>query len=460
VTARAVLLLLLAAPTLASAASRPRYGGLLRVASATAPQSTDPLLADSPAEAALLGLTTRGVCRLDRSGRVVPELALSVERPAPAQVRVTLLPALRTAGGEALAAQEVAQSWSRLNQPGAPSPYRALLYPLKGEGRSLAASVTSQYALDLPLAFPWPDLEKSLCHPALAPFAGGSPKLSSGIGPFLATRVSGPFTFNVNAPEGRPYVDRLTLAATDERGATRAFAELHQADVALGTTAGAPAGPLLYATYLVFRSDRTPATFRQSVESAIDRADLTRFFVRGPGAPLFQLLPPALMPNDPVVPPARPATAPQELTLLYDAALLDQKWVAERIQVRLHDLGYRIQLRALPRASLRAAWAIGDFDAMLHAVLLPPVPASALAVVLEVAGRHDALASELPPLGAIADAGLRDAKVRERATALAPTLPLIPLYVQGVSVQISPRAEGLSADGFGLPTLDDVFLVP
>ncbi|HEX4621672.1 MAG TPA: peptide ABC transporter substrate-binding protein, partial [Myxococcaceae bacterium] len=361
-TRRLLLWVTVFVPLIASAASRPRYGGILRVASATAPQGADPLLADAPAEAALLGLTTRGVCRLDRNGRVVPELALSLERPLPSQVRVTLLPGLRTASGEAVGAQELAQSWGRLSQPASASPYRALLYPLKGEGRALSAAVTSQYALDMGLAFPWPDLEKSLCHPALAPLAGGNPKLSNGIGPFLATRAGGPFTFNVNAPEGRPFVDRLALAATDEHGATRAFAELHQAEVALGTSGGAPAGPLLYATYLAFRPERAPATFRQSVESAIDRSDLTRFFVRGPAAPLSQLLPPALMPNEPVAPPARPASVPQEMTLLYDTALPDQKWVAERIQVRLHDLGYRIQLRSMARASLRAAWASGDFD--------------------------------------------------------------------------------------------------
>ena len=114
-------------------------------------------------------------------------------------------------------------------------------------------------------------------------------------------------------------------------------------------------------------------------------------------------------------------------------------------------------LKGLSRSALRARWADGDFDLMLHAVLLPPVAAPALAVVLDTAGRHDLLGRELPPIGAIADATAREAKVRERALALQPELSLIPLYAQSLRVSFSPKVVGLETDAFGIPQLDGAF---
>ncbi len=64
----------------------------------------------------------------------------------------------------------------------------------------------------------------------------------------------------------------------------------------------------------------------------------------------------------------------------------DQRAVAERIQVKLHDRGYKVALEPLPRSMLRARWAKGDFELMLHSLLLPPVPGPALAVVLDAGG--------------------------------------------------------------------------
>jgi hypothetical protein len=142
-----------------------------------------------------------------------------------------------------------------------------------------------------------------------------------------------------------------------------------------------------------------------------------------------------------------------------DDGLPDQRAVGERIQVKLHDLGYRVSLKALPRAVLRARWARGEFDLMLHSVLLPPQPAPALAVVLELALRHDLLPLELPPLGAL-ESGPRAERVAARATFLAPALSLVPLYTQGVGITLAPSVRGLSWDGAGLPRLDGLWLQP
>lgn len=467
--ARLPSLLLIAAVGLAAlpnaaaeAASRARFGGTLKLAMTGRGLPADPTLADSPAEAALASLLSPGLCRLDAAGRVQPVLAAELSRPSSSLVRVSLRPGLSTAEGSPVGPREVAASWARLHRPTSPSPYRALLFPVRGEGRLPVASPSSG-AIELPLAFSWPDLEQSLCHPALG-FGEPRTGASLGLGAYRSTagREGGrePLTAHLGFPGGRPYPDRLSLLPTSERGAARMLA-LKQAHLVLGATGdGAASVPALHATYLAFAPAKAGAEFRSLFEAVVDREALVRFFVRGPAVSMHQLLPPALMPQKPAPrPPPPPAQPPRALTLLYDASLEDQRAVAERIQVKLHDRGVKVALQALPRAELRARWARGDFELMLHAVLLPPLAGPALAVVLETAGRHELLASELPPIGAEADAAGREARAVERAEALGPSLPLIPLYAQALRVEAAPTLAGLAFDAQGLPLLDQLFLL-
>src|SRR5262249_22703394 len=153
-------------------------------------------------------------------------------------------------------------------------------------------------------------------------------------------------------------------------------------------------------------------TMRPAFESAVERADLTRFFVRAPAAPFGER-------RKGLKAPAPLATA-REVTLLFDSSLEDQRAVAARIQVRLHPLGYRVALKPLPRRELRSRWAKGDFELMLGSVLLPPQPANALAVLLELARAGEQKAKQLPALGAISDDLARDEKAKELLETLGP----------------------------------------
>ncbi|WP_342375132.1 peptide ABC transporter substrate-binding protein [Myxococcus stipitatus] len=429
----------------ALAASRPRYGGEVRVAHAGPPEVGEPSLADTPLEATLLGLLSRPVCSVTTEGEVHPALARELSRPTPQVARLTM-PSATSAGA-------MARAWMRLASVEGASPYRALLFPLRGEGRQISASGAT---LDLALSFPWPDLERGLCHPALA-----APASAATPGPFSAAG-RGALDAQLSWPRGRPYLDRLQLTATDERGLARLWSS-RQVQVELGVSSETDtvSGPLLYATYLAFSPRRVPADFRQAVESAIDREDLTRLFVHGPAAPMPHLLPPALMQQGPRPRPAAPASkTSRTVTLVYDAALDDQRAVAERIQVKLHERGYTVALEPLARAALRARWAKGEFELMLHALLLPPAPGPALAVVLDAAGRKDLLGVELPAIGSLPDAAARDARARERALVLGASLPLVPLYAQGLGVRAMAEVGGLVMDGQGLPSLDGAYLLP
>ncbi|PTL78713.1 peptide ABC transporter substrate-binding protein [Vitiosangium sp. GDMCC 1.1324] len=438
------LLLLGATPSLA--AGRVPYGGELRVAHTGPAEPGDPALADTPIEATLLGLVSRPACHLAPDGHLSPGLAREPSRPSAQVVRLGLPSPAQ--------AQALVRAWARLTGAEAPSPYRALLFPLRGEGRQLSATSDT---LEMALAFPWPDLERALCHPALAPPRSAP----AALGPFSAAG-SNTVEARLAWTEGRPYVDRVRLLPTDERGLSRLWST-HETQVALGVLSdgGTVSGAALYATYLAWSPRRVPPDFRQAVESAVDREDLTRLFVRGPAVPMPNLLPPALLPPTPGVRPTPPEPqAGRKVTLLYDVGNEDQRAVAERLQVKLHDRGYNVALEPLPRAELRARWAKGDYELMLHSLLLPPVPGPALAVVLDAAGRKDLLGVELPRIGALTDPEARDAKVRERALALAPSVPLLPLYAQGLALRAAPEVGGLVFDAQGLPVLDGVWLQP
>jgi hypothetical protein len=445
--ALASLLLLCATPALA--AGRVPYGGELRLAYTGASGDLgDPTLADSPVEATLFGFYSRPVCRLGAGGAFQLALARDVSRSTAQSVRMTL-PSL-------VLATTLARAWMRLSDPKETSPYRALLFPVQGEARQLSSSGSS---LELTLSFPWPDLERSLCHPALAlPLTTVAPSL----GPFAATASKGLLEARLGYPEGRPYLDRLMLTATDGRGLARLWTarQVHM-ELGVPNEPGTLTGPPLHATYLAFKPSRVPADFRQAFESALDREDLTRLFVRGPAVAMPHLLPPALLPQAPRPRPGAPAAgAMKSVTLSYDAGLEDQRSVAERIQVKLHERGYKVALEPLTRATLRARWAKGDYELMLHSLLLPPLPGPALAVVLDAAGRKDLLGVELPLIGSVADPAMRDARARERALALGPTVPIIPLYAQGMGVRVAPEVGGVVMDAQGLPVLDGAYFLP
>lgn len=418
----------------AAAGSRARHGGTLKIATAAKAVELDPLLADTPIEATIGSLLSRPLCRLEKSGAVTPVLAVELARPTPATIRVPLRPSLARASGVDLSAAELASHLTRL--AAGTSPYRALLAPLK-----------TAAGAELSLAFPFPDFERALCHPALAPV---------GVGPFRFGNQT--FTANVFFPEGRPFVDALTVTSSDARGAERLLQQ-RKAHVALGLATAADDDALLYATFLTFSAARTGPGFRAAFEAAIERADLTRFFVLPPAAAMGQLLPPPLargMPEPARLPRPAPLATPRELTLAYDAALVDHRAVAERIQVKLHTSGYRVALKPLARAQLRAS--PRDFDLALQSVLLPPTASLALALALELGGRHDQLAQHLAPLGAIADDKARARAAQAVAEKLWADLPLIPLYAQALGIQAGKDVQNLKTDAQGLPLLDAVFL--
>ncbi|HVE81980.1 MAG TPA: peptide ABC transporter substrate-binding protein, partial [Myxococcales bacterium] len=196
----AILCFALLLPSPGFAAGRPRYGGTLRVALASPAPDADPLNVDRPETAALAALLSPPLCRLDPVRGPLPEVA-EISRPQPNR----LLVAFR--GGNARRAADLTARWNALSQAATLSPYRALLAPLR-------AVTPSGGTVEAALAYPWPDLERTLCHPALGLGDGG---------PYAPAAPRGPLTANLAFPEGRPFPDRLQILSVDERRASRLF---------------------------------------------------------------------------------------------------------------------------------------------------------------------------------------------------------------------------------------------
>jgi hypothetical protein len=309
-----------------------------------------------------------------------------------------------------------------------------------------SATATSATTVEIELDGLAPDFEQILCHPALA------------VTPSYFASTPERLVANADPALPRPWLDGITIRATDARTAERLVAQ-RKAQLLLGGESGE--GVLLYATFLLADRKLGPA-FAQALEATVDRPGLTRFFVRPPARALSTLIPPsaegpgktATLAELAWPAPTKPAplATPLELTLLYDAALDEHRAVGERLQVKLGPLGYRLKLEALNRRQLRERQN-GAFDLLLTGVLMPPQPAPALSLALALAKEP----SRLAELDALSDEARAQA-VAERA--VKPLANVFPLFVQGLGVTTSREVQHLSRDAYGLPRLDDVFLAP
>ncbi len=450
---------LLAGP--AAGAARARDGGTLAVGLVGLGPPVADTSADSPEAASARALLALPLCRL-RPGPV-PLLASLTRTSAGPQEEVHLvpLPGARFADGSPLRAEDVAASLRALAR--AASPYLSLLAPVADLDAALQAEALSPEAgLRLPLAYAWPDLEASLCHPAFTPTRGrpgGGP--AQGVG-LYAPGAEGRLWAARGAPRGPPFPAALAFSPLRGRAAAQALqrGEVH---ALLGETTGPDGGPLLFATYLVYRPDALPAGARAALE-AVDVQALVRTFVPGPAVALHALLPDALLPAGaaapaPPRPPAAAAAPARPFTLGYEVGVADQRAVAERLQVLLHDRGFPVRLRADSRAALLQARSTGALEATLVSLLLPPLPAPALALVLGLAQDAALLQRELPALGQEGDASARAVRAAQRALALAAQVPVLPLYVRGLRAGVGEALVDARRDGFGLLVLDDAWLL-
>ncbi len=404
------LFILLATSTFAGSRAHP--GGTLQVALVSPSAAVDPLTADSPVDALRLLLTHQLLCRV-----------VEVTRPSPNTLRLTTPPSIDP--------KLITDALQRVSTTTTAA--RGLALPI-------ASWSIKGRAVELQLKGPSPDLERMLCHPAFA--------IPVGAFKAKADRLE---AFD-EQPSGRPHLDAVVLQAADARTAERLFAQ-RRVQLVLGA-ATSDEVVQLFATAVVLGPGLS--ALRPALESTIERGDLARFFVPGPAGPLPGLLPPSLSPQVPAPTIAKPTpqNPPRELSLLFDEEAAHEKSIAQRLQVKLQPLGYRLALKPTPRGQLRNHRP-AEGEVFLQSVALPPTPTGALILWLELAGQHARIPAVLQQLAAAPDL---DARARELALQLAPELPLIPLVTRGLGVVAAKEVQHLTRDALGLPRLDDVFL--
>lgn len=434
----ALSLLAFLVPVAGWCAARARDGGTFRLA--LLPEVRADRGGETPEGAVVRGLLAAPVCRLDAAGN--PAGLLATFQRTTDGLSVLPRPGARLPSGAPLGAADLARAWARALEQ---SPVaRAALAPVRDAPAQLEAQGRARgAALLLPLAHAWPDLEIALCHPALAPLVGG-PYLPEGA---ERGRAWPGFV------EGRPHPDTLLLSTLSRRAAQRAL-EARAAQVLLGD-GGDPSAPALFATYLVARPGALPML--PLLDSRLDRTALVRSFVGGPAVPMPGLLPPALGGPDRATASTPPARGSGTALLLYAADRPIQRAVAERLQILLRDAGVQLTLAARAAEALDRDWRAGQGELALRSVLLPPAPAAALAVVLELAGDPALQRRELSALGAVPDAAERAARTRERALQLAGSIPVLPLHAEGLRARVDPALVDVRRDGLGLLVLDDAW---
>jgi peptide/nickel transport system substrate-binding protein len=446
-------------PGPAAAAARARVGGTLSVGLlGVAPPGAE-VGAETPEAASARALLALPLCRLLPEATAVLA-ALARVGASLDEVQVTALPGARFADGTPLRPGDVAETLLRAFQ--AHGPAASLLSPLATPEASLEEAAQHPEApLRLRLAYAWPDFEASLCHPAFTPsrVADGGPGVGVGL---YAQGPDGRLLAGRGVPAGAPFPEALAFASVSARGAARAL-QRGEVQAVLGASREEEAGALLFATYLVYRPGSLPEG-ALGVLLRVDLQALVRTFVSGPAVAMPGLLPPGLLGTGAGAVPPRGTEGGakgtgRSFSLGYEAALPEHRAVAERLQVLLHDAGYAVRLVPETKGGLLRARVAQDFEAQLVSVLLPPLPAPALAVVLGLTGDAGLLRRELPPLGALPEASARAARVRARARELQASLPLVPLFARGLRVQLGEGLLGARRDGFGLLVLDDAFLV-
>jgi ABC-type transport system substrate-binding protein len=345
-------------PVLACAASRPHYGGTLRIAVKESPASLDTLASNVPA--GLSGLVFENLVRLDERGHPQPLLATSWQaEPGNQRWRFLLRSGVSFSDGAPLGSSTVAASLRNSNS----------------EWKVIAGGDTVMIETESPD----PDIPAELALARNAIVRRSDGKLS-GTGPFtIAQWVPGKrllLAVNDRYWAGRPFVDSVEVEFGKNYREQMVVLDLNKADVvevapesihraqAEGRTVMSSQPQELMA--LVFAGDaRSDAEThaRNALALSIDTPALNNVIIQGGGEPTGALLPNWLSGYAFVFPSGgSPESARQERgqaqhsvswTLGHDASDPVAHLVAERILLNARDAGINLQLTSSSNSDLR-----------------------------------------------------------------------------------------------------------
>jgi MarR-like DNA-binding transcriptional regulator SgrR of sgrS sRNA len=449
----------LLAPALARPALGPRYGGTLRIGvQALAPAAPGvPRSADERLLAAMVHAT---LARPGPEGQPVPELAEGWSSAASGREwSLRLRQPAAFHDGEPVRAADVVRSLRRFLR--SPSPAAARMAQALTGGAAfrrraseslpgVEARETRTVVLRFDVARPLPLAPLTA---AAAAVTGGT---GAGAGPFAPALIAGQrasFAAAAMHVRGRPYLDRVEMAAAEEP-AIAADLRSDRLDLA----AGGEGGPLASVLLLAIDPrqppfDRPPV--RAAVAGAVDRANLVRHLVPG-GSSDTLLLPPGLLASFPAG-SARPGAAVRAQPIMAVSREVPFL-VSQRVVAHLAEVGLRVA--AEPRSAGRLF--TGARAPLSLFLWSPEVPEPALALH-ELAGLF-AAQPQVDELLAAADVELaldrRRALLHKAEAALLRADVIVPLAAVPTSFRAAPRLQGVRVDGGGRILVEDAWWEP
>jgi peptide/nickel transport system substrate-binding protein len=446
----------------AAAATRPHYGGTLRVAMQSAPNTLVLPAASDPAAywdvARVLSLIGDNLVRIDAEDRPQPALAVAWQHDLTSRHwQFTLRRAVKFHDGSVASPAAIAQilgalhpNWKVQASQGFTS------FPSTGFPNN---SSTSGDSLTIETDTPAPFLLAELALPRNLILSRNASGIPIGTGPFRATEFQpGRSLKLVSSDEswsGRPFIDGIDIEFGKSLREQALALELGRDDmVEAAPEVTSPAHSLaslslpleLMALAFTANSNALDARVREAIALSIDRKPIQFVLLKGAAEPTASILPnwmtgySAAFLTQPDLPRARTLLAesrPRVLTLSYDPRDPQSQLIAERIALNAREVGITVQVSMSGADDIR----------LVRIAVVSPDPALAL----REAVRELSLAEPVVHSNSVED-------LYQSEHALLEGNSLIPLFHLPVADAVTPHVRGWSPDKLGLWNLADVWL--
>jgi peptide/nickel transport system substrate-binding protein len=443
-----VVALILAVCATASAATRPYYGGTLRIMMQSAPNTLDIPPNATPTEywdaSRTLSLICDTLVELDAAGRPIPALALAWQSdPSFRHWQFTLRPGVKFHDGTPASPAAIAQILGAIHPE----------WKLQAGTESLPAS-----SLSIDIATSMPNLLAELALPRNLLLKRNSAGLPIGTGSFRVAdwqpRTQLKLAANEESWAGRPFVDSVEIDYGESPRDQAIAVESNKADVIEAAPRPSNASPALnpssaltslpvelMALAFSANSKTQDVRLREALALAIDRRSIQTVLLKGVGTVSATILPnwmtgySALFSTQSNLQRARAVLANSRqpaLILSYDPIDPQAQLIAERIALNAREIGITIQVSLTGNADIR----------LVRVVLPSPDPATYLIEVARQLGLRQPSFAATPRRDSLED-------LYQSERDLLDEHQVIPLFHLPVTTSISARVRGWSPDQLG-----------
>jgi peptide/nickel transport system substrate-binding protein len=457
-----LFLALISVVGMAAAATRPHYGGTVRVAMQSSPSALALPSASDPAGywdmARVLSLVGDTLVRVDAEDRPLPGLALAWQRDSTARHwQFTLRRGVKFQDGSPASPAAIAQILGALH-PNWSVRVTGATFPAVTS--SVSGTDSARDTLTIDTDSPAPALLAELAMPRnliLTRNAGGIP---IGTGPFRVADFQPGKLLKLAASDeswaGRPFIDGIEIEFGKSLREQAVALELGRLDIVEAAPEAASASARSHGSTslrvelmaLVFNpnSRAQDARVREALALSIDRKPIQFVLLKGAGEPAASILPnwmtgySAAFSTQPNVARAKALLAESRapaLTLSYDARDPQAQLIAERIALNAREAGITLQVSLSGAEDVR----------LVRIALTTPDPALAL----REAARELSLAEPVMRGDLVEDLYQAEHSLLEGNT-------VIPLFHLPVASAVGARVRGWSAERLGLWDLADIWL--